>query len=90
MPAAGATVVLVPATARRNATLYDSTISDASGRFRLQGIVPGDYLLFAWEDVEPGAWRDPDFLRPFESLGRLVRVQANNNQVDAITMISNP
>jgi hypothetical protein len=90
MPAAGATVVLVPATARRNATLYDSTISDASGRFRLQGIVPGDYLLFAWEDVEPGAWRDPGFLRPFESLGRLVRVQANNNQVDAITMISNP
>jgi hypothetical protein len=90
VPAEGATVVLVPASARGNAALYDSTISDAAGRFRLQGIAPGDYLLFAWEDVEPGAWRDPEFLRPFESRGRLLRVQPNNNQTDPIIMISNP
>jgi len=40
--------------------------TDQNGRFLLQGIAPGNYLVFAWEDIEPGAQQDPDFRRPFE------------------------
>ncbi|HZI50570.1 MAG TPA: carboxypeptidase-like regulatory domain-containing protein [Terriglobia bacterium] len=87
---ADATVVLVPATARRNLSLYRSTVTDAAGRFRLHRIVPGAYLLFAWDDVETGAWQDPEFLRPLESRGRSVQVQAGRNSMDTIPVISKP
>src|SRR4030095_10056097 len=63
--ATGATVVLVPASARKNSKLYKSAVTDSSGRFRFQGIATGDYLVFAWSDVETGAWQNPDFMRPF-------------------------
>jgi hypothetical protein len=33
---------------------------------------PGNYKLFAWEDVEPEAWEDSDFLKDYEKLGEKV------------------
>ncbi|MBI4891676.1 MAG: carboxypeptidase regulatory-like domain-containing protein [Acidobacteria bacterium] len=44
------------------------------GRFSITNVPPGDYLAFAWEDVEPGAWMDPDFLKPWEEHGLAVTV----------------
>ena len=90
MPAPGATVVLVPSKARRDSSLYRATVADAAGRYRLQGVVPGDYLLFAWEDVETGAWQDPGFLRSEELRGRSVQIRAGENPADPITVIAKP
>ena len=46
--------------------------TDAMGRFHIEGLPPGDYKAFSWEDIETGAWQDPDFIRnrlfrPFDS-----------------------
>ena len=74
-PAAGATVVLVPDGERRSRPdLFRSASADDSGRFALRGIPPGDYRLLAWEDVEPGAWLEPDFLRDYERRGETLSV----------------
>jgi hypothetical protein len=74
-PAAGATVVLVPEGERRSRPeLFRSTSSDDSGRFVLRGIPPGDYQVFAWEDVEQGAWLDTDFLRDYERSGEALSI----------------
>lgn len=75
-----ATVVLVPSARMRRPDLYRSMLTDAEGRFDFQGVTPGEYLLFAWEDVEPGAWMNADFLRLFEDRGRLVRVAEGSRQ----------
>src|SRR4030095_9663373 len=70
-----ARVVLVPDLAhRQRADLYQSISTDDSGRFRLQGIPPGDYVLFAWEDIENGLWLDPEFLKRHEPSGRSIRI----------------
>ena len=75
MPVAGATVVLVPDSARRKRyDLFRQATSDSSGRIHLDNVVPGDYKVFAWEVVESNAWTDPDFLRSYESNGVAVRV----------------
>ena len=75
MPVAGATVVLVPDSARRKRyDLFRQVTSDSSGRIHLDNVVPGDYKVFAWEVVESNAWTDPDFLRSYESNGVAVRV----------------
>jgi protocatechuate 3,4-dioxygenase beta subunit len=87
-PASGVTVVLVPAGERRQrAESYKNTATDQYGRYTLKNLDPGDYKLFAWEDVEPGAWSDPDFLKPLESRGHSVTIRENsreNAQLDLI------
>ncbi|HYL10028.1 MAG TPA: carboxypeptidase-like regulatory domain-containing protein [Candidatus Acidoferrales bacterium] len=76
LPAAGVWVVLVPEAARRNQEwLFKTATTDQNGRFVLRGIPPGEYKLFSWEEVEPGAWFDLDFLKPYESKGETVRVE---------------
>ena len=54
-------VVLVPA--RRNRIdPFKTTRTGESGEFRFESVPPGDYKLFAWEDIEDGAWLDPDVM----------------------------
>jgi hypothetical protein len=74
-PAINVTVVLVPDATRRNRfDLYRTASTDATGHFHLEGIAPGDYRVFAWEDIENGAWQDPDFLRQFEDRSKSARI----------------
>lgn len=72
----GASVVLVSEERRRDQRrFYKTTTTDQHGRFTLRGIPPGDYKLFAWEEIERGAYRDPAFLRRYEEQGELVEVE---------------
>jgi hypothetical protein len=74
------TVALVPNPQRRTRMdLYQSVSTDSNGAFRLQGIVPDEYKLFAWEDVTAGAWHDADYLRPFENRGLSINVRPGSN-----------
>ena len=85
---AGATVVLVPDAPRRGIDrLYKVTTSDDSGAFRLKGIAPGRYMLFAWESVEADSWMDADFLKKVETLGQRVTLDANSSQSVAVKVI---
>jgi hypothetical protein len=83
-----ANVVLVPDLAhRQRADLYQSVSTDESGRFRLQGIPPGDYVLFAWEDIENGLWLDPEFLKGHEPSGRPIRIIESSRETIEIVAI---
>jgi hypothetical protein len=74
-PVPNATVALLPDAARRSRVdLFKSAVADASGRFRLERIPPGDYVVFACDDVENGEWQNPDFLRAYERRGTPVRI----------------
>jgi hypothetical protein len=76
---ANVTVVLIPDVRLRNRLdLYRTSSTDASGHFHIEGIPPGDYRVFAWEEVETGAWQDPDFIRTFENRGKPVRVDEDS------------
>lgn len=89
-PAANTTVVLVPNVARKRFDLYRSVVTGADGRFRFQNLPPGDYKLFAWDDVETGAWQDPEFIRAFESKGVPVRLAGKSNEDVQLNVIYNP
>lgn len=68
-------MVLVPEGKRRESDRdYRQTSADQSGKFSLQGIAPGEYRLFAFDDVEFGAYMDPDWLKPYESEGERISV----------------
>ena len=36
--------------------------------------------MFSWNNVDEGAWEDPDFLKPFEEQGETVEVQDGGAQ----------
>lgn len=74
-PVTAVTVALVPDPARRaRFDNYRNGSTDGSGRLKIEGIIPGEYKLFAWEEVESNAWQDPDFIRQFEDRGRAIRI----------------
>jgi hypothetical protein len=87
-PLAGITVVAVPEAADRSRRdRYKKVMSDSSGRFRIQGLPPGIYTVFAFEDIEDGAWLDPEVIRPYESRGTSVRVRDGNDENVQLTVI---
>ncbi len=74
------TVVLVPEPRLRHRTdLYQTAATDSSGQFVMRGVTPGNYKLFAWDDVETGAWQDPDFIRAHENRGTPIQVMEGSN-----------
>ena len=75
MPEAAVTVVLVPEAAlQKRADMYRNATSDASGKAHWDGLPPGDYKIFAFEDIENGAWMDADFMKAYESRGKAVHI----------------
>ena len=80
-PVTGATVLLIPEIShRKQFYLFRSVTTERSGHFIIRGIVPGDYKLLAWEDVETGAWEDPEFLKDFEDRGQTVTIRPNGQE----------
>ena len=81
-PAAGAVIVLVPELSlRKQFDLYRVAASDTAGRFHIQGIVPGNYKVFAWEDIEENAWQDPEVIRIYEGQGKPVRINDASHEI---------
>jgi hypothetical protein len=71
-----AVVTLVPASGRaRLQQYYKQANTDQSGSFVIRGLAPGDYRIFAWEEVDPMAWRDPEYVKPFEAKGKAVTIR---------------
>ncbi len=74
--APGATVVLVPDAPERlgQSVFYRMAAADQTGHFTMKNVVPGKYTAYAWEDVETGAYYDPDFVKSHESWGAPIEV----------------
>jgi len=80
-PVPGAFVALVPDPPNRSREdLYSQTSADLLGRFSLLGLPPGDFKLFAWEPGENAAYRDPDFIKTYESHGAHIHIEAKKQQ----------
>ncbi|MFN0106632.1 MAG: carboxypeptidase regulatory-like domain-containing protein [Bryobacteraceae bacterium] len=77
-PAPGGMVTLIPDPLKEDRTdLFKMISVDQNGQYTLQNIAPGDYRLFAWEDIDPGQYMDPEFLKKHESGAAKVTVKAN-------------
>jgi protocatechuate 3,4-dioxygenase beta subunit len=76
-PVTGATAVLIPQTKERRiqTASYKVSSSGEDGRFTFTGIAPGDYRIFAWEQMpEDQNYMDPGFLKTVEDKGQPVTI----------------
>jgi protocatechuate 3,4-dioxygenase beta subunit len=77
-PAVGEKVALVPDSDKRGEhQLYKYATTDAAGQFRISGIVPGRYSLFASETAEPDAYFNSDFIAAVEPSAQSISVGEN-------------
>jgi hypothetical protein len=86
-PVVNTTVVLVPdAARRRRPEVYRTAATDGGGRFQMTTVDPGDYRVFAWDDVENGAWQDPEFIRLYEDQGTPVHIGEGGKNEVSVTL----
>jgi hypothetical protein len=89
-PAQGAMVTLVPVGARRD-DLFNVAGTDTSGHFKIVGIAPGSYRLYAWDGADVNAVRyDPDYVKPFEGSGQSVQVSEGGRENVSLKLIVVP
>jgi protocatechuate 3,4-dioxygenase beta subunit len=88
-PVGSATVVLIPDGDRReHQRYYKMSNTDQNGQFSLKGLIPGEYRVYAFDELEAGAYMDPDFMRPFESRGERVSLKENGRENLQVKLIS--
>lgn len=74
-PAKAATVALIPEPERQSRlALFKTATTDQTGHYSIQGIAPGSYKVYAFEDLPPGAYQDPDFMKSFEKSAESVTI----------------
>ncbi len=87
-PPPACTVTLVPdPPAPERLDLYKSVACQPEGRFRVGGVAPGSYRLYAWELIQPGAHRDAEFLRPYEGRGVSLQVRESSPERAQLRLI---
>jgi len=88
-PAANVTVTVIPdAASRKRLDLYRSASTDVSGRFKITDVPAGDFSVLAWDDIEAGAWMNPEFLRPYENRGQFVRLNEGATENVELTLVT--
>lgn len=87
-PMPGAMVVLIPLDQqRKEQQTYKFVASDQNGAFSLTDLTPGEYKAYAWEDIEIGAYMDPDFMKPIEEKGEAVSLQEGEQKTLTLKVI---
>ena len=92
-PVIGAVVTLFansPSDRLYRTDMYKVTSTDTAGRFQLQGLRPGDYRVFAWENIEKGTWIDSTFLRQHEERGATIRIEEGQAQTANLPVVALP
>jgi protocatechuate 3,4-dioxygenase beta subunit len=76
-------VMLAPASREleRVGRLVKGTVSGVGGTFRFEGVAPGQYVVLAFEDAEPGLAEDPEFRAGFLGSGTEVELGPSGNRM---------
>lgn len=80
-PVANASVVAVPEEKyQKIRQRFGVGTTDQNGHFVIHGLAPGSYTVFAWQDLEDGAYYDAEFLKSQESNGTALKVEEGSRQ----------
>jgi 5-hydroxyisourate hydrolase-like protein (transthyretin family) len=88
-PAAAVTVVLMPREKERQGEsyFYSTTSTDQYGSFSFPRVTPGEYQVYAWEDVEFGQWFDPEWIKTYDGKGESLEAKEGSPVNLKLTMI---
>ena len=88
-PLPGAVVALAPPKQFEGwPEMYRYLTADQNGVFRMTGLRPGEYRVFAWEQLENGAHMDQELLAKFDSDGKKVDLKAASREAVELKAIA--
>ena len=88
-PVANAVVVAMPEEKfRKRSERYAKATTDQRGQFSMQGLIPGQYSLLAWESLDGDSYLDADFRKQFEE--QAVSVRAESSQSARVSLKAQP
>lgn len=85
-------ITLVPAGSRKDDSLFKTAITKPDGAFDIRTIAPGSYKVYAWAiPVDQNELRyNPDFFKPYESLGQSVQISEGGKETVTLKPIVKP
>lgn len=87
-PVTNGFVVLIPEGKRREIdTSHSTTNTDQYGNYSLKGVAPGEYRLFAFDNIDAGSYQDPEWLKPFESKGERLSIKENDQKTVQLKLV---
>jgi hypothetical protein len=66
----------------------ESARLDQNGRFRIQSLPAGTYIVVATDDMEPGEERDPDVLEQLRSKGSRITLRDGDTRAIDVKVVS--
>ena len=91
--ATGTTVIVFPADSARWVPQSRSILTaqvDRDGRYTIDGLSAGEYLIAAIEDVEQGEWFDPAFLQAISSGASRVALNEGSRETKDLKLTAIP
>jgi hypothetical protein len=89
-PVDNSVVVLVPAPGRRgNPDAFRTASTDQRGYFSVRGLLPGEYMAVLAEDLEAGAYQNPEVLREVENRGLGVKTSVDGGGRQVVEIRAN-
>lgn len=83
-----ATVLLAPVGKYSHVlSFYERALTDAQGHFKMQGLRPGTFKLYAFEDIDPDVFQEPVLLKPFENAGVAVELHEGQTASQKLQLI---
>jgi len=86
-PATSVQVTAVPVSGSLRKDMNKLVTTDVNGNFTLHGLPPGEYKIFAWEEVETNAWMDRDYRQPFENSSVSAKVDESTTPTVQLKLI---
>jgi hypothetical protein len=84
-PVAGALVVAVPESGRED--LVKAGQSGQDGRYIVRGLAPGEYTLYAFDDVPELSGADSDGMKAYRDKGQKITVEGNSQATAGLALI---
>jgi len=83
-----AAILLAPDGKFRRVTSFNRfAVADDKGHFEIKNATPGEYRLYAFEELDQRSIQDPDFLKPFERFGVPVTLREGPNDSQKLSLI---
>jgi hypothetical protein len=68
--------------------LFKQAGTDPSGNFQIGDVAPGEYLIFAWEDVDMNVVQNAEFRKAMAGRGATVSIAPNGRESVQLQRIS--
>jgi hypothetical protein len=82
---AGARVVLIPDHPRAGFSRLKTALTDHKGTFSIRDIAPGEYAIYASQDLDAGALQDANVRKKFEKQAKRVSIREHGQEFIQLT-----